>query len=108
MEDVVFLSDRAPQVGDGRECRAGGCRIIALVDAQVRLQMLVEFRSQLADQSFGSDDFVFAERIEKSHEFLRLKNLPFRTPEECGYFLYCVGCGPFSSISRSQMAPSRV
>ncbi len=24
------------------------------------------------------------------------------------YFLYCVGCGPFSSISRFQIAPSRV
>ena len=24
------------------------------------------------------------------------------------YFLYCVGCGPFSRVSRSQIQPSRV
>jgi hypothetical protein len=29
-----------------------------------------------------------------------------RSPK--AYFLYCVGCGPFSSVSRSQIQPSRV
>ena len=28
--------------------------------------------------------------------------------DERGYLRYCVGCGPFSNISRFQMAPSRV
>src|SRR6266853_1165373 len=34
--------------------------------------------------------------------------LEFRERLRGTYLLYCVGCGPFSSISRFQMAPSRV
>src|ERR1039458_1337508 len=64
--------------------------------------------SKLADQNLGPDHFVFAESVENTHAVRRPITLSF--PDKmgnCGYFRYCVGCGPFSSVSRSQIQPSR-
>src|SRR5580700_6459738 len=106
MEDVIGVPSRAPQFGHRHKPGAAGSWIKALVDAEIGLEVLLEFRQELPDQNLGSGDFLFAERIKNTHSFAVDGSQPDGMGEN--YFRYCVGCGPFSSISRSQMAPSRV
>src|SRR5580704_1553001 len=113
MENVILMADRAAQFCDRSKAGARGTRVKAFVDAQVRLQVLVEVSDRagpkLAHQHFGSGHFVFAESVENTHAVRWPIILRSRTNgRNAGYFLYCVGCGPFSSVSRSQIQPSRV
>src|ERR1700680_1387636 len=103
MENVVLMADRTTQFGDRSKHRARGRRIKPLVDPQIGLHLLVELQPkispELAHQYFGAGHFVFAESIKNTHAIRRRSTLSFSGKMgKCGYFRYCVGCGPFSRV----------